>query len=158
GVSGQVLLPSRGRDSVWFDAPRRGYASRTCSSAKIFYAGSLYGSAFEQLESIAEALALRSHHLVVYTPSTPPTSFRPTHLELRAALPSSELVKRVHEEADILLLLSNFDQGHRETLHTLFPSKMVDYTAAAVAILVVAPEDSCIAAYLRGRPLAGQLL
>src|SRR5262249_47632291 len=147
GVGGQVLMPSRGRDSVCFDAPRPAYGSQPLSSAKEFYAGSAYGSAFEQMESIAKPLPLHGHGSVVYTPSKPPTNFRPTHLELRAPLPSAKLVKRLHEEADFLLLLSNFDDRNRGPLRTLFPMKMVDYTAAAVAILVVAPEDASIANY-----------
>lgn len=157
GVSGQVLLPFRGCNSTWFDAPRFEYASRCATKVKVFYAGSLYGSAFQQLERIAEAISSNGHHLVAYTLSDPPADFHPKYLDLRSPISSSEeLVIRLHEDADILLLLSNFDD--RDALRTLFPSKMTDYTAAAVAILVIAPEDSAIAEYHSRCPHVGELI
>ena len=155
GVKGDVLLPVRGPGSVFFRAPRL-VPPQSVSAGKVFYAGSLYGDGFAAMEKIGEALAARGHRLVVYTPSQPSADFRPRHIELRPPLPSAELVQKLHDEADLLLLLSDFSQ--RESLRTLFPSKMVDYTAAAVPILVVAPEDACIARYLKKWPLAGQLL
>jgi glycosyltransferase involved in cell wall biosynthesis len=156
GVAGDVLLPARSRNSVFFREPRRGLLERL-STANVFYAGSVYGENFIKMDQIGAALAARGHILRVYTLSPPPPNFRPQYMELRPPQPSvSELVKQLHEEADVLLMLSDF--SHRDSLRTLFPSKMVDYTAAAVPILVVAPEDACIAYYLKRRPLAGQLL
>lgn len=155
GASGDVLLPSRSRDSFYFSAPRAG-ATEPLRNAKVFYAGSIYGAAFETMERIGAALAARGHRFIVYTPSGPPAGFAPQHMELRPPLPSAELVERLHDEADILLLLSDFSE--RESLRTLFPSKMVDYTAAAVPILAVAPEDACIARHLRKWPQVGRLL
>ena len=79
-------------------------------------------------------------------------------LEIRAPLSSSELVRQLHEEADLLLLLTSFEPDLMEVIRTQFPSKMVDYTAAAVPILVVAPEQSGIADYLEERPQVAQLV
>jgi glycosyltransferase involved in cell wall biosynthesis len=156
GVKGDVLLPVRGRDSIFFRTPRPP-SDKPLQSAKVFCFGSIYGNSFARLNEIGAALAARGHRLIVYTLSQPAPGFRAQNIELRPPQPSiTELVKSVHNEADVLLLLTDFSQ--RESLRTLFPSKMVDYTAAAVPILVVAPEDASIAQYLKKWPLAGQLL
>lgn len=157
GCDGQVLLPSRGRESVSFEAPRSGGFAQG-GKLKVFYAGSVYGKAFEELKLMAGALAAVGHRLILYTPSKLPQGFDPGNLEIRAPLSSSDLVRRLHEEADLLLLLTSFEPGLMEVIRTLFPSKMVDYTAAAVPILVVAPEQSGIADYLQERPRAAQLV
>lgn len=157
GCEGQVLLPSRGRASVSFDAPRSGGFAQS-GQLKVFYAGSVYGKVFEELKLLAGVLAAGGHRLILYTPSNLPPGFEPGHLEIRAPLSSSELVRQLHEEADLLLLLTSFEPGLMEVIRTQFPSKMVDYTAAAVPILVVAPEQSGIADYLREWPTAAQLV
>jgi hypothetical protein len=156
GVDGEVLLPSRGRESVSFDAPRSGIAEKT-EGLTVVYAGSVYGDNFRTLEEVAAALAERGHKLVVYTPSQPPHGFEARAMEIRAPLPSAELVKNLHAKADLLLLWTDFSEDNREITKTLFPSKLVDYTAAAVPVLVVAPPDACIVDYLSKRPQAGEL-
>ncbi len=156
GVPGEVLLPSRGRDSIFFGEPPPRVVA-PLENAKIFYAGSIYGQGFEALDEIAVALRAKGHRLIVYSPSTPAT-LRPRALELRAPLPSADLVRTLHKEADILLLLTSFAPENREVVSTLFPSKMVDYTGAAVPVLVAAPEYACIVDYLRRRPHAGHLV
>lgn len=155
--NGKVLLPSRGRDSVSFDAPRSGGFAQS-GHLKVFYAGSVYGKMFEELKLLASALGAGGHRLILYTPSNLPLGFEPGHLEIRAPLSSSELVRQLHKEADLLLLLTSFEPGLMEVIRTQFPSKMVDYTAAAVPILVVAPGQSGIADYLQERPTAAQLV
>jgi len=157
GVAGEVLLPSRGRDSVFFRQPRDPDGG-VLAEAKVFYAGSVYGDTFKVMEDMARALRARGHRLIVYSPNRPPADLKLQHLEVRPPVPSADLVKALHEEADVMLLLTNFDQRNREAVQTLFPSKLVDYTGAAVAILVVAPEDACITAYLRERPKAARWL
>lgn len=156
-ADGKVLLPSRGRDSVWFSEPRADLAKKN-TGLTVVYAGSLYGRGFEVLERVGSALSRHGHRLLVYTPSQPPLSLAPSHMDLRAPLPSQELVQRMHEDADILLLWTDFASGNEEVVRTLFPSKMVDYTAACVPILVVAPQYACITSYLSSRPNVAVLL
>lgn len=157
GAPGEVLLPSRGRDSVFFSEPRAEMA-RPPVAAKVFYAGSIYGDTFSWLERVAAALAARGHRFIVYSPNQPPPEVKLRHLELRPPLPSAELVKALHEEADILLLPTSFDPRNHAVVRTLFPSKLVDYTGAAVAILVVSSEETAITDYLRQRPRAARRL
>jgi len=156
GVDGDVLLPLRGSDSVFYGEP--GPRTRPSTGAQVFYAGSLSGEGFRALDEIAGALAAKGHRLIVYSPSAPSGGFKTRHLELRPPIPSAELVAKLHEEADVLLLFTDFSAASREGMQTLFPSKLVDYTAAAVPILVLAPPDASIVDYLQDRPHAAQLV
>lgn len=157
GVPGEVLLPSRGRGSVFYTEPRAEGFGKS-GKLKVFYAGSIYGRVFNEIRQLGDALAKDGHRLILYTPSKNPPGLNTGHLEIRAPLPSSELIRRLHEEADLLLLLTSFEPELLEIMRTQFPSKLVDYTAAAVPILFVAPKESCIAAYLLERPDMGSLI
>jgi hypothetical protein len=157
GIDGEVLLPSRGRESIWFGTPRHGVENKT-TGLIVAYAGSVYGGNFLALDAVAGALAERGHKLVIYTPSVPPKDFQARFLEIRAPLPSNDLIKELREEADILLLWTDFSPANREVVRTLFPSKMVDYTAAAVPIVAIAPQDACIVDFLSTRPEAGEVV
>jgi len=157
GVAGDVLLPSRGRESVYFTEPRAGGFGKS-EKLKVFYAGSIYGRVFNYLRQLGDALAKDGHRLILYTPSKNPPGLNTGNLEIRPPLPSSELIRRLHEEADLLLILTSFEPEMLKIIQTQFPSKLVDYTAAAVPILFVAPKESCIAAYLLERPDMGSLI
>lgn len=157
GVAGEVLLPSRGRDSLFFREPRdTGGAPLT--GAKVFYAGSVYGNTFQVMEDIAAALYARGHRFIVYSATKPPANLALKYLEVRPPVPSADLVKALHEEADLMLLLTPFHEAAREVVKTRFPSKLVDYTGAAAAILVLSIEEAAITAYLRERPRAARWL
>ena len=157
GVPGEVLLPSRDPQAVVFSKPRE-QASTPIQSAKIFYAGSITRQGFREVDAIAGVLKENGHQLILYSGTKPPEGFTPQHIERRDPVPAAQLVERLHEEADLLLLYTDFSSSMREIVKTLFPSKMVDYTAAAVPIVVVAPGYACIVDYLRSRPMAAELV
>jgi glycosyltransferase involved in cell wall biosynthesis len=157
GAEGEVLLPSRGPSSPFHTEPRHREASSS-RGLKIFHAGSISGRSFPQVDAIAGALSTRGHRLILYTASKPSRGFQPRHLEFREFVPSEELVRILHDEADIILLYTDFSPESRKIVETLFPSKLVDYTAAGTPILAVAPEYACIADYLRGRPSAADVV
>jgi len=157
GVAGDVLLPSRDAQAVVFDKPRS-IASGVAKPAKIFYAGSITRQGFREVDAIAGVLKKHGHRLILYSGTKPSDGFTPQHMERREPVPAMELVKRLHEEADLLLLYTDFTSAMREVVKTLFPSKLVDYTAAAVPIVVAAPDYACIVDYLRSRPTAAELV
>ncbi|MFM6173234.1 MAG: glycosyltransferase [Sphaerospermopsis kisseleviana] len=157
GVAGDVLLPSRDAQAVVFDKPRA-IASGVAKPAKIFYAGSITRQGFREVDAIAGALRKKGHRLILYSGTKPSDGFTPQHMERREPVPAAELVQRLHEEADLLLLYTDFSSAMRGIVKTLFPSKLVDYTAAAVPIMVVAPDYACIVDYLQGRPKTADLV
>ncbi len=156
GAEGEVLFPMRGKNALTFQAPRTN-SQNPNKEKKVFYAGSIYGQGFVELEALAASLHARKIKLIVYTPSQP-SGIRLRYLDVRRPLPSDELVKSLHKEADVLLLWTAFVKDARQAVRTLFPSKMVDYTATALPIVAVAPGDACISGYLRKYPDAGHLI
>lgn len=159
GVPGGVLLPSRSAKGVVFSKPRASLQD-PIRSGKIFYAGAVSSQSFREMDAIAGILKGKGHQLIIYSGIKPPPGFTPQYLERRPPVSAAELVEieRLHEEADMLLLYSDFSSSAREVVKTLFPSKLVDYTAAAVPIVVVAPEDTCITDYVRSRPTVAELV
>ena len=157
GVQGEVLLPSRDAQAVVFTKPSQ-TAAEPKRAAKIFYAGSITRQGFREVDAIAGVLKENGHQLILYSGTKPPEGFTPQHIERCDPVPAAQLVERLHEEADLLLLYTDFSSSMREIVKTLFPSKMVDYTAAAVPIVVVAPGYACIVDYLRSRPMAAELV
>lgn len=157
GVPGDVLLPSRDAQAVVFSKPREA-PSTPVHSAKIFYAGSITRQGFREVDAIAGVLKKHGHRLILYSGTKPPEGFTPQHIQRRDPVPAVELVQRLHEQADLLLLYTDFSSAMREIVKTLFPSKLVDYTAAAAPIVLAAPDYACIVDYLRSRPTAAELV
>jgi glycosyltransferase involved in cell wall biosynthesis len=70
------------------------------------------------------------------------------HVTVEPPLGSAELVRRLQNEADILVLPSSFRAEDAIAMETLFPSKLVDYFASGVLCLVWAPPYSTIARWV----------
>jgi glycosyltransferase involved in cell wall biosynthesis len=156
GAEGTVLYPFRGRGDKVFPVIQKP-ADNKKKTKRVFYAGSIYGRGFHNLEKIAKALHPYNAELIAYTPSNP-GALKTKYLKIRSAIPSCQLIQAMHKEADALLLWSAFEAEAREAVQSLFPSKMVDYTAAAVPIVVVAPHDACISDYIKTNPDVGYLI
>jgi hypothetical protein len=73
-------------------------------------------------------------------------------IEVRPPVPSAEVVETLREHADILLHCSSFEAASRDVVATLFPSKLVDYSATALPVFVFAPEYSSAADLCREYP------
>lgn len=149
GVEGHVLWPSRGRHSRAYPSPRS-RSNHSSRSGSVFYAGSISEQGFTELDAVARELRVKGHRLIAYTASRP-NFFTPQFLEMRAPVSSDKLIQILHNEADLLLLWTTFEAGCRPAARSLFPSKMVDYTAAAVPVLVVAPPDASITSFVSER-------
>ncbi|MBU6148930.1 MAG: glycosyltransferase [Verrucomicrobia bacterium] len=157
GVSGTVLMPSRGKDTLFFNKPNPKTLANT-KNLLIVYAGYLSRENFERLAAVGALLAPKNCRLLAFTTFKPPHYLEKSSVEWRRPLPSNELIRWLHKNANVLLLLTDFEKTNRETIQTLFPSKMVDYTASAVPILAVAPKDASISKYIRSNPGAAYIL
>jgi hypothetical protein len=70
----------------------------------------------------------------------------------------SMLVDELRSTADFLIAPLSFLEEDRLSVQTSFPSKMTEYTAAAMPILVLAPEYSSVAGWCRREPHAALLI
>ena len=71
---------------------------------------------------------------------TPPESVvRLRNVESRGFVPNTRLISVLRDEVDVLVLPMSFDPLERINMELSFPSKLTDYTATCLPILVWAP-------------------
>jgi glycosyltransferase involved in cell wall biosynthesis len=145
GVVGQVLYPLRAANLPEFKAPP---PPRATDRLTIGFAGSMNHMTLPGLQALLPLLKPLGLKLIIYSPDTrvPFDSMDPVESGVRvlAPLPPRDLVTRLREEADILFLPMSFDALNRPNNEHSFPSKLTDYTATGLPILVWGP-SSCSA-------------
>jgi hypothetical protein len=98
------------------------------------------------LRKVARVMAELGGHLDIYT-MLPPQSLVGCGLELPTVrhmgfFPASEMGEKVGQSAHVLFLPASFEQRERDDVATLFPSKLADYTAVGLPILIWGPKYS----------------
>src|SRR4029078_1277594 len=82
------------------------------------------------------------HRLVVYSPQYAALAafarVQCQSLEALARVRSRSLLERLRDEADCLLITQSHDPREQTVLSTLFPSKVADYSAMALPIVLLA--------------------
>jgi glycosyltransferase involved in cell wall biosynthesis len=58
---------------------------------------------------------------------------------MRGLLPSTELLTTLRNEADALFVPMSFDPADRSNMEMAFPSKLADYTATGLPLLIYGP-------------------
>lgn len=153
GVQGRVMYPTRDPANPVFPEP----APRIMvvkSALKFAYAGSIHGeSNLQQVLAFAEVARARGHQLLVYSPQHKELTLlaraKGVAADVRAPLPSAELLRRLRSEADCLLVTGSFDPQQRTAVTTLFPSKLADYSATGLPLITWAPEYASITRFVR---------
>jgi len=150
GVAGQVLYPSWAKNTSSFDRTVRAYDDHRGPLVGA-YAGNIFrGGYARQIAGLAERLAARGGHLLLFGPQSP-QRLQFWGLDRKNVLPqglvsSQELISRLRAEADFVLVPMSFESGDDErNMRISFPSKLTDYTAAGLPILIWGP-DYCSAA------------
>jgi hypothetical protein len=156
GVDADVLYPLWPTGDAPFDAP----PDRTVpagQSVAFGYAGSLFSGVYvRMLADLAAVLEPLGHRLVWWTDWTP-ARIKEAGLDrrnvevIRPASPG-RLVHELRDRADVLFVPLNFDPADRINVEINFPSKLTDYTAAALPILMWAPPYSGAAGWAGENP------
>lgn len=146
GADAQVLYPSRAADVPLFDAPPDHLAALP-QGLRVAFAGTINSSGHvELLRQLAAALETQGGKLLLYGPITPASAqsngLCGPNVELRGMLPSHELIATLRREADVLFVPMSFEANDRHAMKTNFPSKLTDYTAVGLPILIQGPADS----------------
>lgn len=145
GVQGEVLYPSRAADALDCDAPP---ARITGAGQPLVFAfgGTINNDEqFRALRLLGEALDAVAGVLRVYGPLTRGAAeeagiMRP-NVRLMGVLPSAEFIPTIRAEADVLFVPMSFMPEQRAIMTTCFPSKLSDYTAAGLPILIYGPPE-----------------
>jgi glycosyltransferase involved in cell wall biosynthesis len=145
GVEGTVLYPSRGSDCPLFSVVPL-HVRDKLQTPRVAYAGSLYGAISERpLQLMAQALFNNNGRLLIYGYDETSRSKMPLlnfpNVEFRGRIPSRQLIEALRCEADFLYLPMSFEPSMRTHMRLSFPSKLADYTAVGLPIIVHGPSD-----------------
>lgn len=143
GVAGDVLFPSRSADCPEHDSPpSRLLAERTGLTG--VYAGSINSPGYaDSIRLLADCLAESGGKLVVFSPLDSQDLKRAgldlPNIQNGGLVPFDELIRRCREIADFLYVPMSFEPQDRSNMELSFPSKLTDYTAAGLPLLVRGP-------------------
>ncbi len=149
GAKSTVLYPSRDPNTPVFEAISGG----DCKNGHKFtvaYAGSLATSDYvRQLVVMSQFLSDLGGKLLLFGPfdekMLKTAGMNLASIIVGGMLSSADLVRRLHLDADVLFLPMSFADSELEAMALNFPSKLTDYTAAALPLLIWGPEN-CSAA------------
>jgi hypothetical protein len=156
GVPGRVLYPGRAKEAV---APAGPPGTRESSAFTVAHAGSVHAAYVPALRALATALESIGGHLLLIS-NLSSTAARalglavPT-IKLEQPMEPAALVTYLRAHADALFLVAD-DAGLNTRI--AFPSKLVDYTAAALPVIICAPQESAPAYWARENPTAAVLV
>lgn len=156
GVKGSVLYPSRSRDTPTFGPISMSDRARS-RPFTVAFAGSLNTPDFiRQLAILSNILGECHGRLLLFGPFDGAVladrGASTTNIVFGGLVRSEELVRRLRAEADVLFLPTSFAKDEAGAFAINFPSKLTDYTAAGMPILVWGPEDSSAAKWVLNEP------
>lgn len=140
---GTVLYPACAADAATYDSPpdrlEEPRKSLVCG-----YAGSINSPGYMRaLRSMADTLAPINGYLLVFGPMTKELAatqgLTSPKIRWEGMVSSNELIQRMREEADFLFAPMSFDEQDRYNMEISFPSKLADYTAIGLPILIYGP-------------------
>lgn len=153
GARGEVLYPTRAKECPSFDDAPQTYRKKAGPLVGA-YAGGIGTEYARLVAGLAECLGLRGGRLLIFGPHSQ-DDLKVWGLDLpnvlsQGLLTSAELVPRLRQEADFLFVPMAFDgAGVRYDMRIAFPSKLADYTATGLPLLVWGPEDCSAARWAR---------
>ena len=147
GVPAQVIYPGRAPKCLDFDAP----PANNDKPFTIAFAGTINSGGYvEALTALQNALNPVGGRLLIFGPN----QFGLDHpnTENRGLVSSSELLTRLREEAHALFVPMSFDDRDRVNMQMAFPSKLADYTATGLPLLIYGPPYCSAVVWARENP------
>ncbi|MDP3719098.1 MAG: hypothetical protein Q8T13_15145 [Acidobacteriota bacterium] len=156
GPHGQVLYPSRSREVPVYAAPPD-RLRRSDSGLTIAFAGSLnVPDYFRILGAVAQVLQTLGGRVLVFGSTDAKQAalggLSMANVQFRGRLSSRELMERLREEVDVLLVPMSFAPGDAGPVQLSFPSKLTDYTAVGLPLLITGPAHSSAVRWAREHP------
>jgi glycosyltransferase involved in cell wall biosynthesis len=144
GCDGEVIYPTRATNCLSLDSARLRHRE-TNRPFTVAFAGTLNTPGYIQaLRSLRDAVATVNGKLAIFGPLTPEDASL-NHLDgpnvkLNGLVKSGELLLRLREEADALFVPMSFSPEDRSNMEIAFPSKLADYTAVGLPLVIYGPE------------------
>jgi hypothetical protein len=153
GKPANVLFPIRSSILPAYDSPPQRLKSR--SAPLVFgYLGSIGSGAYAgMLAKLAQVIEPSGGRLVLYAGPNPPRSLTVHHnVDSRGFVPQAQVLSVLRDNVDVLVLPMSFDPLDRRNVEFSFPTKVTDYTAACLPILVWGPSYSSIVRWAEANP------
>ena len=147
---GEVLYPSRAADAqVFATPPLRLGQNRNGEGLTVAFGGTINSTGQRrQIGLVCDAVGKSGGTVHLFGPLNPDQcraqGLDGPHVRFRGLLSSEEFKDRLRAEADVLLVPMNTDEEDAMNARISFPSKLVDYTAVGLPILMIGP-DYCSA-------------
>lgn len=154
GPRGDVVYPSWASDTSGYESPPPTSGRKSLVFA---YAGSVHNGGYNgDLRPLALALLERGHTLLLYS-NVGENNLKACGLDLpnvvsRQFLPFQTLIERLREDADVLVAPMSFESRLRRDMELCFPSKLADYTAVGLPLLVWGPSYCSAVKWARDNP------
>jgi glycosyltransferase involved in cell wall biosynthesis len=142
GAPGTVLYPLRALDAPEFNGPPPPQPRDVLTFA---YAGSLSHEGYiRSVSDLALALQPLGHRVVIYSAQGREALARhgldQPNVDFPGLVSFTELAQRLRKHADVLFVPMAFDEESRSNMQISFPSKLADYTAIGLPLLIQGPE------------------
>ena len=156
GAPAEVIYPSRAADCSDYDEPPPDLAQND-RPFTIAFAGTINSNGYIQaLRALQESLKTVGGRLLVFGPVT--ADINGPNTEICGLVSSSELLTRLREECHALFVPMSFDLSDRGNMEMAFPSKLADYTAAGLPLLIYGPAYSSVVIWAHENSGVGEVV
>jgi glycosyltransferase involved in cell wall biosynthesis len=143
GAPAEVIYPSRAVDCPDYDDVPA-HLSLTDKPFTVAFAGTINSNGYIQaLLALQNSLKPINGRLLIFGSLTSAVAheagLNDPNTQICGLLNSSELLSRLREEADVLFAPMSFDPTDRANMEMAFPSKLADYTATGLPLLIYGP-------------------
>lgn len=154
GEKAEVIYPSRAVDCPEYSEPPE-RLTRNDHPFTIAFAGTINSPGYiRALIALQEAVKPVNGRLLIFGPLTADEARQVglNNAEIRGLLTASELMTCLRAEADALFAPMSFDAADRTNMEMAFPSKLADYTAIGLPLLIYGPTYCSAVAWARENP------
>lgn len=160
GVAGTVLYPSRAADAIVHARPPATVPSRPLTIA---FGGTINTSGHvKALRKLADELAKIGGQLRLYGPITEEQAQRDglllQNVKRCGLVPAEHFIERIRAEADVLFVPMSFARQDQANMSLCFPSKLTDYTAAGLPLLIYGPAYSSAVCWAQDNPGVAEVI
>jgi glycosyltransferase involved in cell wall biosynthesis len=162
GAQASVVYPSRSADGPDYDEPP-GHLARNDKPFTIAFAGTINSNGYiDALIALQNALKPVNGRLLIFGPLTTDVAqevgLNDPSTEIRGLLTASDLLNRLRSEADALFVPMSFAASDRANMEMAFPSKLADYTATGLPLLIYGPSYCSAVAWARENPDVAEVI
>jgi hypothetical protein len=156
------MYPTRAVNSPAFAGPPA-RVGRNDHAFTVAFAGTINTEGYVRaLVGLQKALKPIDGRLLIFGPLTSnearQVGLNDRHTQIRGSLSANDLMTSLRDEADALFAPMSFDPADRPNMETAFPSKLADYTAMGLPLLIYGPSYCSAIAWARENPGVAEIV